>query len=381
MMILESDREPDRLCSYRHIRRETEGTMKIIHCADLHLDSRMETNLSSENAQKRRYELLNTFEKMVDYAVENGVKAIIIAGDLFDTSTGMQKKIKSRVLEVIRSAGNIDFLYLRGNHDKDDALFCEDNRPLNLKTFSNKWTTYRYDDVTISGIEPDMSSDYNISLKPEDINIVVMHGIVAGVSSKDDAYQIPVAELRNKNIDYLALGHIHEYRSEKLDERGVMCYSGCLEGRGFDECGRKGFVVIDTDEGTLEYNFVPFSQRTCEMVEADITQAQSEADILSVIDEKLESISDKSLVKLVLTGEVKEELDIDTDYILNRYKDRFFFIKVVNKTQIKIDYDSYRNDISLKGEFIRQVEMLDIPQDDKAQIIVTGIKVLMGREL
>ena len=33
---------------------------------------------------------------------------------------------------------------------------------------------------------------------------------------------------------------IHKYKKEKLDNRGVYCYSGCLEGRGFDECGEKG---------------------------------------------------------------------------------------------------------------------------------------------
>ena len=54
--------------------------------------------------------------------------------------------------------------------------------------------------------------------------------------------KIEVYELKNKNIDYLALGHVHKYKMEKLDNRGIYCYSGCLEGRGFDECGDKGCV-------------------------------------------------------------------------------------------------------------------------------------------
>ena len=60
--------------------------MKIIHCADLHLDSKMETNLDKEKAKERKNEILITFEKMVQYAKENDVKVIIIAGDLFDKS-------------------------------------------------------------------------------------------------------------------------------------------------------------------------------------------------------------------------------------------------------------------------------------------------------
>ena len=35
--------------------------MKIIHCADLHLDSNMESNLSREQAMLRREELLETY--------------------------------------------------------------------------------------------------------------------------------------------------------------------------------------------------------------------------------------------------------------------------------------------------------------------------------
>ena len=42
--------------------------MKLIHCGDLHLDSRMETGLSKEKAGERRLELLRTFTRMVDQA-------------------------------------------------------------------------------------------------------------------------------------------------------------------------------------------------------------------------------------------------------------------------------------------------------------------------
>ena len=58
--------------------------MKIIHCADLHLDSKMETHLSKEKARERKNEILITFQNMVEYAAKNKVKIIIIAGDMFD---------------------------------------------------------------------------------------------------------------------------------------------------------------------------------------------------------------------------------------------------------------------------------------------------------
>ncbi len=59
--------------------------MKNIHCADLHLDSKMSANLDKESAKERKGEILHTFGRMVEYAAQNQVAAILIAGDMFDT--------------------------------------------------------------------------------------------------------------------------------------------------------------------------------------------------------------------------------------------------------------------------------------------------------
>ena len=59
--------------------------MKIIHLADVHLDSKLNSHLSIEKAKLRKSEILVSFGKVVDYATQNGVKVVIIAGDLFDS--------------------------------------------------------------------------------------------------------------------------------------------------------------------------------------------------------------------------------------------------------------------------------------------------------
>ena len=60
--------------------------MKFIHCSDIHLDSRMESNLSASQARERNAEICATFGRLVDYAAEQNVTAVLIAGDLFDTA-------------------------------------------------------------------------------------------------------------------------------------------------------------------------------------------------------------------------------------------------------------------------------------------------------
>ena len=86
--------------------------MKIIHCGDLHLDSKMTSNLSKEQARERKMEILRTFTRMVDYAKKNGVRAIMIAGDLFDTHN-ISATARNLVKDTIAQTPEIDFYYLR----------------------------------------------------------------------------------------------------------------------------------------------------------------------------------------------------------------------------------------------------------------------------
>lgn len=359
--------------------------MKIIHCADIHLDSKMESNLSKEKARERRNEILITFEKMVEYAKENDVKIIIIAGDLFDKKN-VTIKAKKIVKNAIQTNQDIDFIYLKGNHDESGFLDEEEQIPENLKTFNKEnWTTYNYGEITISGIEFGEKSNYEIynslMLEKNKTNIVVMHGQEVQTDKRDKTEIINLKELKNKNIDYLALGHIHQYKEEKLDNRGKYCYSGCLEGRGFDECGSKGFVMLDIEGNTIKTKFIPFAKRTLHEVKVDITGDVTNNQIEEKIIAQTQDISKDDLVKVILTGKIELETEKDIQYLTQKLEDSFYFIKIKDNTQIKIDYMKYKYDASLKGEFIRLVLEQDLEEDEKAQIIQTGIKALSGEEV
>ena len=69
--------------------------MKFIHCADLHLNSRID-NLSSDKAKIRREEIMRSFEKLCEYAETENVSAVILAGDIFDTPYN-PRKVKERL--------------------------------------------------------------------------------------------------------------------------------------------------------------------------------------------------------------------------------------------------------------------------------------------
>ncbi len=358
--------------------------MKIIHCSDLHLDSRMESNLNRDQARERKKELLITFEKMVAYASEHQVQAIIIAGDLFDT-IHIGKNAAKLVEEQIITHPTIDFIYLKGNHEKDNFVEAMNEIPDNFKIFGDVWTKFNYEGITISGVVLTPENNRNIYdslvLAQDDVNIVVLHGQESQYDQKDKAEIIQIRALQNKYIDYLALGHIHKYRLQKLDNRGSYCYCGCLEGRGFDECGEKGFVLLDITDGELTSVFVPFAKRTCYEVPVDITGRHTITEIAASIDNEIAQLPGDSLVKIVLTGEIDMNTDRDIVYLTMRYLDRFYFVKIYDKTKLAINYEDYRLDQSLKGEFIRLLEKADLPPEQKDAVILTGIRALSGEEI
>lgn len=363
--------------------------MKIIHCSDLHLDSKMEANLNKEKSRERKNEILITFERMINYAKENDVKIIVIAGDLFDKKT-ISAKAKNVVKTAIVSNPEIDFIYLKGNHDEAGFIDEDEEIPSNLKTFNDNWTTYKYRELTISGIEfgdinkeKDNYDIYNsLLLEKNKINIVVMHGQESESNVKDKTEIINLKELKNKNIDYLALGHIHSFKQGKLDKRGIYCYSGCLEGRGFDECGEKGFVLLDIEENKIKSEFIPFASRKLYEIHVDITDATENNEIEQRIVKKIKSIPETSLVKLVLDGEVEIGKERDIEYLTKKFESNFYYLKIEDKPKIKIDYMKYKNDISLKGEFIRTViEQENLTEEEKSKIISTGIKALSGEDI
>ncbi len=357
--------------------------MRIIHCSDLHLDSKMEANLDKEKARQRKNEILLNFQNMIDFANKNEVKIIIIAGDLFDKSK-VSVKAKNIVRDAIIANPNIDFIYLKGNHDEES--FITDEIPSNLKLFNEyNWTSYKYGNIVITGIEFGIKDNYEIyqslMLNQSDFNIVVLHGQESNYADKKDKAEIiNLKELKNKNIDYLALGHIHKYKMESLDNRGVYCYSGCLEGRGFDECGDKGFVLLDIENNKIKTEFIKNSIRNLEEIEVDISDTMTTTDVEKEIDKRIENISKNNLIKIVLVGKVDINSERDINYLLKKYSDEFYFIKIYDKTTLKINYLDYENDASLKGEFIRMVLNEELSDEEKKEIIVTGIKALSGEE-
>ncbi len=322
-------------------------------------------------SEKRKIEVRNSFLRMVDFANRNSVAVILLAGDVFDREKPFKKDVDF-FYDVVESNPQIDFLYLRGNHDEEG-----ERRSLpNLKIFSSTWTSYSYGQVVISGLElqrENVRSYYStLALEADKTNIVMLHGQIGE--------EIRLEKLREKNIDYLALGHIHAFSEGKLDERGRYAFSGCLEGRGFDETGVKGFVLIET-EPALSFAFQPFSKRQIYKFEVDVSGLKEGYAMAKRAKEQI-AFERENIYRVELVGEVDADVDEFASDVRAYLAAECAYLSVKDCVKKKIDYAAYEYDTSLRGEFVRAVkESVEYSDEERAAIVAYGLKALAGREV
>ena len=358
----------------------------IIHAADIHLGSRMRTHLPPEIADQRRAELRAAFLRLLDEAAARGAALVLLAGDVFDSDTP-RRHDRDFFFSAIRAHADLQFCYLRGNHDAAGDI--PDDLP-NLHTFSDRWTTYDFDGVAVSGRElPDGKVPADLYDTLPDVpgfHIVLLHGQTADAPGEES---ICPRLFRGRGVSYLALGHVHFYSEAPLDPAdprgGKFCYPGCLEGRGFDEPGAHGCVLIDTDrtaaDGSVSTEFLPLAQRTVREYRVDVSAAEDAYGALSLVGAAI-SCPASDLVRVLLTGEVGFDSDGLADDVRTCLAGRYFCVSVRDLTRRRISPEDYAGSLSLRGEFVRALLAADgLSDDDRREIFTLGMSALDGQGL
>ena len=352
--------------------------MKIIHTGDIHLGSALQ-GLPKEKAALRGAELTDGFRRLCLYARENGVVSVLIAGDLFDGGK-VAKSVYQEAFSAMAAAAPVCFFYVGGNHD--ESLAYTDELPKNLYLFSNTcdWKSYDMpENITITGIDGkymDESALSRLALRTERYNIVLAHGALGEKGG--------ISHLQNKAIDYLALGHIHipMPKASPLDSRGKYRYCGCLEGRGFDEVGARGFFLLEIENGKLlSDRFLSLAKREICVRSVDISACQNYYDVERAAFAALENVREENLIKLVLKGRHRADLRKDISLLTARLSQRFFFVKTVDESRPFIDYAAFAKDLSERGEFVREVSRYELNESEREEILEIGFKALAGEDI
>ena len=344
--------------------------MKIIHTADIHLDSPL---AGVKQSSARRNELIQALQRLAQYAENNGVKAVVVAGDLFDDKCATIQTIKS-VASII-DASSATWFVLRGNHGDSTPYDKLQSYCSKVMMFGSDWTYYQYGNLCVCGRElgqNDQQQWNNLQLDGNNFNLVVLHGDV----DSDQYGLIDKQAVSRQPINYLALGHRHSYAQHKMGKVTAV-YSGVLESRGFDEAEQSGFVVIDTDTG--KHQFVEQSIRRVVTVTVDITKAQSNVQLQNIINDAICGVSPNNYLNLVLQGTLSE--DISLQFVVEQISGGYFAFRLQDDTTVAYDVEQLAAEISLRGEFVRLVQRTITDKNAQEEALKLGLRALKGEEL
>ncbi|HWB07806.1 MAG TPA: DNA repair exonuclease [Pirellulales bacterium] len=241
---------------------------KFLHAADIHLDSPLRGLQRYEGApiDEIRGATRQALTNLVQLAIDQGVDFVLIAGDLYDGDWRDHRTGLFFVSEMsrLRDAGIPVFL-IAGNHDAANRMTRSLRLPENVFRFSTKKPETRsLDDLGVSihgqGFDNPACSENLARAYPRPIpahfNIGLLHTSAAGSLAHASYAECGHDDLRGKEYDYWALGHIHQRGSVWGDRR--IHFSGNIQGRHIRETGAKGCLVVTVDDrGEADLRFEP----------------------------------------------------------------------------------------------------------------------------
>lgn len=358
------------------------NSVSILHTADLHIGAQC-SYLGTEAAIRRR-EVLKTFENIINLANENKVDLLLIAGDLFD-SNKIEDVLINGVFAALDKLTDTKVIIALGNHDPytADSPFFNRNLKDNIHILGKEDSVITFENLncrvygaSFDGVYNDGAPRFSLTPPSDDfINLMVIHGEAR--SDMGGNYRPITPEfVKYSGMDYIALGHVHTRSEVQYMGTTAIAYCGCPEGQGFDESGEKGIYMGKVSKGNADLNFIPTAKRTHYCLDVDITDAKN---IEEKIKEEIEK-SDKNFkdnyYRITLTGKKNEELKIDIPSLIASLSLVVPFIKIKDKTQTDIDFESLSKEKNLKGYFTAlMLEKINTSSETEKEKYISALKI------
>ncbi|WP_244833588.1 DNA repair exonuclease [Clostridium sp. BJN0001] len=368
--------------------------IKFLHTADIHLDTPF-SGMNSNDASKEREYLKVVFKNIIDLALEKNVDIIIMAGDIFDNMTVHKSTISFLINEFERLDGKKVFIS-PGNHD-----------PFNVKSFYNfiTWPDNVY--IFKGEMEKVFLEEFDsfiygagfrdlyeretllekVKIDKNYNNILAIHGEIMNSDRKNEYNPISKKDIEDSGFNYIALGHRHTYSGVQNLCNTYYAYSGCPQGRGFDEEGDKGVIIGEIEDGYVNTEFIKTSIKNYYtkyiMLDKAETYDEIVKNIVSSFDEK-ERMS--NFYNIILKGTTNEFFVVNEDILYNLLKDEFYFIKIKDNTQNYMDIKELSKGNSVKNIFASKIygKLKNASNDEEKEIYLMalkeGISALTGEE-
>lgn len=339
--------------------------IKILHSADLHLDSPFE-GLPAGKASIRRSEQRELLGALSALARRESVDLVLLSGDLLDSDNTYYETGD----ELIKCLGRIPapVFIAPGNHDyySPRSPYARLKLPENVHVFTTpaieavelpELGAVVYGAAFIEKHSKALMQGFQAPRQEGVLNLLCIHG---EVGARESMYNpISRQELENSGMDYVALGHIH--KASGLQRAGRTWYSwpGCPEGRGFDETGEKSVSIIELSGEDCQLETVSIASRRYQVMDVDVTGS----DPLLAIHTQLPDEMVSDVYRIILSGETEQSPDLNQLY--SSLSELFFELQLRDETRLRRSVWERAGDDTLRGLFLKKLrEQYDRAKDE-----------------
>lgn len=229
--------------------------IKLIHGADLHLDSPF-SGLTPEQAAARRQEQRELLDRLAGLARERGPTCCCCPATCWTAAGPIGRP--PRPWPGPWEASPVRCSWPRGTTTSTGprSLYAALDWPENVHIF----TSGEVRRVEIPGLDcvvygraflgprEDRSPLEGFRAERDGrVQLMAVHGEVDG---RGEYGPISREDIARSGLDYLALGHIHQTSGLQREGDAFWAYPGCPEGRGFDELGTRASSMWRQSPGT-----------------------------------------------------------------------------------------------------------------------------------
>lgn len=232
--------------------------MKILHAADLHMDSPLRGLSLYDGApvDRIRSATRRATENMVATAIDRQVDLVVIAGDVFD---GDWRDYGTGLFWVEQLArlddADIPVVVVAGNHDAASEISRNLTLPSNVTQLAADRPERKvFDDLEVevigrSYMTRSVTEDLTATFPQGDphlFSIGLLHTSLDGRPGHADYAPSSVDGLRSLGYQYWALGHVHN--REVVHEDPWIVFPGNVQGRHIRETGPKGASIVEVED-------------------------------------------------------------------------------------------------------------------------------------
>lgn len=357
--------------------------IRMLHAADLHLDSPF-TALAPEQAAQRREEQRQIVRRLIQECEQRDCSLLLLAGDLFDSEHVYRETAELLREELSRVRARV--FIAPGNHDPQSpaSVYATMPWPENVHIFhSRAIETVLIPELGIrvcgaAFLESREAGLFNDFTAPDDgtPTVMVLHGTL---SDADGVYN-PIAEqaVARSGLRYLALGHVHQAEQRRIGKT-VVGNPGCAMGRGFDETGPKGAFLVELDEADCTVTPVPLGGRIYQTL-----CVPAGDDPRAAIEAALPADTARDIYRITLTGTCA---GLNVEALHAALAPRFYSLELADNTLPPLALWQSAGEDSLKGEYLRRLRDAYAQADSEAarRLIANaaqlGLALMEGREV